>query len=59
MTRPLQRAAGSLTSAACAAVVFGRVVEGMKLVRKLETMGTQSGKPRQRVVITDCGEVSF
>ena len=59
MTRPCQQAARSLTAAARAAVVFGRVVEGMKLVRKLETMGTQSGKPRQRVVITDCGEVSL
>ena len=46
VTRPCQQAARSLTAAARAAVVFGRVVEGMKLVRKLETMGTQSGKPR-------------
>lgn len=39
------------------AVVFGKVVEGMALVRKAEAVGTQSGKPRQPVVVADCGEV--
>lgn len=41
-----------------AAVVFGKVVEGMALVRKAEATGTQSGKPRQPVLIADSGEVS-
>ncbi len=40
------------------AVVFGKVVEGMALVRKAEATGTQSGKPRQPVLIADSGEVS-
>lgn len=39
------------------AVVFGKVVEGMALVRKAEATGTQSGKPRQPVLIADSGEV--
>ena len=38
-------------------MVFGKVVEGMALVRKAEATGTQSGKPRQPVLIADCGEV--
>lgn len=39
------------------AVVFGRVVEGMGVVKKIEAMGTQSGKPRARIHIADCGQV--
>ena len=38
-------------------MVFGKVVEGMALVRKAEATGTQSGKPRQPVLIADSGEV--
>jgi len=38
-------------------VVFGDVVEGMETVRRMERAGTQGGDPRQRVQITDCGEV--
>eukprot|EP00118_Oscarella_pearsei_P003958 m.16449 g.16449 ORF g.16449 m.16449 type:complete len:302 (+) comp26939_c0_seq1:41-946(+) len=38
-------------------VVFGQVVEGMDVVKKMEVTGTQSGKTSRRVVITDCGEV--
>ncbi|KAF8070918.1 PCKR1 [Scenedesmus sp. PABB004] len=38
-------------------VVFGRVVEGMAVVKRIEAMGTQSGKPRARVVIADCGQL--
>lgn len=39
-------------------VVFGRVREGQEVLREMEAMGTQHGKPRARVVIEDCGEVS-
>lgn len=46
-----------MRSAYVFAVVFGKVVEGMALVRKAEATGTQSGKPRQPVVIADSGEV--
>jgi len=38
-------------------VVFGRVLEGMDIVKKIEACGTQSGSPRERVVIRDCGEM--
>jgi len=36
-------------------VVFGSVVEGMDLVRKIETIGTRSGQTMRPVVIEDCG----
>ena len=38
-------------------VVFGQVVEGMGVVRKMEKYGTQSGKTSRSIVIVDCGEV--
>ena len=39
------------------AVVFGRVEEGMQIVKAIEAVGTQSGKPRKKVVLSDCGEL--
>lgn len=38
-------------------VVFGRVVEGMDVVKAMEAVGTQSGKPAKPVVIADCGQL--
>merc|ERR1712032_51878 len=38
-------------------VVFGKVVEGMKVVRKIEDVGSRDGKTSCKVVIADCGEV--
>ncbi|XP_001605203.1 peptidyl-prolyl cis-trans isomerase isoform X1 [Nasonia vitripennis] len=38
-------------------VVFGKVVEGMEVVRKLEAMGSQSGKTSKKIVVQDCGEI--
>jgi peptidylprolyl isomerase len=38
-------------------VVFGQVVEGMDVVKAMEAVGTQSGAPRDKVLIVDCGEV--
>jgi len=38
-------------------VVFGEVLEGMKVVRKIEAVGSASGTPSQRVLITDSGEL--
>ncbi|XP_002731128.1 peptidyl-prolyl cis-trans isomerase E-like [Saccoglossus kowalevskii] len=38
-------------------VVFGKVIEGMDIVRKMEAVGSKSGKPTQKVVIADCGEL--
>merc|ERR1712037_846941 len=36
--------------------VFGSVVEGMDIVKKIESVGSQSGACRSKVVIADCGE---
>ncbi len=39
-------------------VVFGAVVEGFdSVVRKMEELGSESGKTSCRVVIADCGEL--
>merc|ERR1711996_160093 len=36
-------------------VVFGKVVKGMDVVKKIESVGSQSGKTSQKVVVADCG----
>lgn len=36
-------------------VVFGKVLEGMEVVEALESQGSQSGTPRTKVLIKDCG----
>ncbi|XP_037936821.1 peptidyl-prolyl cis-trans isomerase isoform X2 [Teleopsis dalmanni] len=38
-------------------VVFGQVVEGLDVVMKIEQLGSQSGKPSKKVVITDSGQL--
>ncbi|XP_022625263.1 peptidyl-prolyl cis-trans isomerase-like [Seriola dumerili] len=38
-------------------VVFGSVVEGIDVVKNIETFGSKSGKTREKVVIADCGEI--
>lgn len=38
-------------------VVFGQVVEGLDIVKKMEHVGTKSGHPTQKVTIADCGEL--
>nr|UMA83660.1 venom-related protein peptidyl-prolyl isomerase [Conus judaeus] len=38
-------------------VVFGSVVEGMDVVKKVEGVGSQSGKTSAKVVIADCGQL--
>lgn len=37
-------------------VVFGKVVEGMEIVRAIEAVGSQSGQTSKPVVIADCGQ---
>ncbi|XP_059625930.1 peptidyl-prolyl cis-trans isomerase CYP63 isoform X2 [Cornus florida] len=39
-------------------VVFGKVVKGMDILRKIEQVGTSEGKPSRIVKIVDCGEIS-
>merc|ERR1711892_375036 len=38
-------------------VVFGSVVEGMDIVKKIEAYGSSSGKPSKKITIVDCGEI--
>lgn len=38
-------------------VVFGQVLEGMDVVRKLESLGSPRGTPVKRVLIEDCGSL--
>merc|ERR1711988_1255742 len=38
-------------------VVFGKVVEGMDVVKKIEGVGSQSGKTAKKVLIADCGQL--
>jgi peptidyl-prolyl isomerase F (cyclophilin D) len=39
-------------------VVFGNVIEGMDIVRKIENYGSSTGKTYQKVMIADCGQLS-
>ncbi len=36
-------------------VVFGRVLEGMDLVTKIESLGSRSGRTQKKISIMDCG----
>ena len=38
-------------------VVFGKVTEGMDIVRKIEALGSREGEPSKQVTISDCGEL--
>ncbi|XP_037340275.1 peptidyl-prolyl cis-trans isomerase 7-like [Pungitius pungitius] len=38
-------------------VVFGKVVEGLKVVEEMEAQASQSGTPKNKVIIADCGEL--
>ena len=38
--------------------MFGEVVEGMDVVKAIEDIGTNSGVPKQKVMITSSGIVS-
>ncbi|KHJ83952.1 peptidyl-prolyl cis-trans isomerase, cyclophilin-type [Oesophagostomum dentatum] len=38
-------------------VVFGQVTDGLSVVKKIESMGSRSGRPKEKVVISDCGEI--
>lgn len=38
-------------------VVFGRVLNGMDIVRKIESYGSMDGTPQANVTISNCGVV--
>merc|ERR1711981_845534 len=37
-------------------VVFGQVVEGMDVVKKIESFGSLSGKTSKKIAVADCGQ---
>ncbi|GLH16034.1 Peptidyl-prolyl cis-trans isomerase [Gryllus bimaculatus] len=39
-------------------VVFGNVVVGMDVVFKMESFGSDNGKPSKKVIITNCGQLA-
>ena len=38
-------------------VVFGKVVEGMDVIKTVEGYGSPSGATKEEIVVEDCGEV--
>lgn len=38
-------------------MVFGKVIEGMNIVKAIEAVGSQSGATKQKVIISDCGQL--
>lgn len=38
-------------------VVFGKVISGLEIVRRIERYGSEEGTPREAIKIIDCGEV--
>jgi len=39
-------------------VVFGRVVDGMNVVKSVEALGTRDGSPKKTIYIAECGQLS-
>ena len=39
-------------------VVFGEVVDGMDTVKKIEALGSQSGKTQKKITIAESGELA-
>jgi peptidyl-prolyl isomerase F (cyclophilin D) len=38
-------------------VVFGSVIDGMKVVKRIEDLGSRGGETSKIIEIEDCGEV--
>ncbi len=38
-------------------VVFGQVIKGMDVVKKIESLGTESGETKAKIVIANCGQL--
>ncbi|XP_040292225.1 peptidyl-prolyl cis-trans isomerase F, mitochondrial [Bufo bufo] len=38
-------------------VVFGHVKDGFEVVKKMEALGSKTGRPTKKIVISDCGEL--
>lgn len=39
-------------------MVFGKVVEGMEVVKAIEKVGSSSGTTKKKVVVADCGQIA-
>lgn len=39
-------------------VVFGAIVDGMEVVKKIESYGTQSGKTTKKITVANSGQLS-
>jgi peptidylprolyl isomerase len=39
-------------------VVFGRVTQGMEVVKQIESLGSASGRTSQQISIVDCGQLA-
>jgi peptidylprolyl isomerase len=39
-------------------VVFGAVVDGMEIVKKIESYGSGEGKTSARIIVADCGQIA-
>ena len=38
-------------------VIFGRVLQGQDIVKRMESVGSDEGTPQAHVAITECGQV--
>jgi len=38
-------------------VAFGKVIEGFDVVKKIESLGSQSGQPSARIIVASSGEL--
>jgi len=38
-------------------VVFGKVVEGLDVIKKIEKYGSENGRTSKKIVISDCGQI--
>jgi len=38
-------------------VVFGTVIDGMDVVKKCESYGSQTGKTSKKIIVANCGEM--
>ena len=37
--------------------VFGQVVDGLDVIRKVESYGSDSGKTSKKITVADCGQL--
>ncbi len=38
-------------------VVFGKVIKGMEVLKKVESFGSSNGKTKKKIVVVNCGEL--